>query len=83
LWGAIATTPTQQWKWSKETQRQIAQQKLRDRLLTLPAMMAVVVSLVYRRIPSLSEVLRVLEVEGLLWVEPLKVTKQALSIGKS
>lgn len=41
--------------------------------------MAVVVSLVYRRIPSLSEVLRVLEVEGLLWVEPLKVTKQALS----
>jgi hypothetical protein len=55
------------------------QQKLRDRLLTLPAMMAVVVSLVYRRIPSLSEVLRVLEVEGLLWVEPLKVTKQALS----
>lgn len=51
------------------------QQKLRDRLLTLPVMMAVVVSLVYRRIPSLSEVLRVLEVEGLLWVEPLKVTK--------
>jgi len=54
-------------------------QKLRDRLLTLPVMMAVVVSLVYRRIPSLSEVLRVLEVEGLLWVEPLKVTKLALS----
>ena len=54
-------------------------QKLRERLLTLPVMMAVVVSLVYRRIPSLSEVLRVLEVEGLLWVEPLKVTKQALS----
>jgi hypothetical protein len=54
-------------------------QKLRERLLTLPVMMAVVVSLVYRRIPSLSEVLRVLEVEGLLWVKPLKVTKQALS----
>lgn len=30
------------------------QQKLRDRLLTLPVMMAVVVSLVYRQIPSLS-----------------------------
>lgn len=55
------------------------QQKLRERLLTLPVMMAVVVSLVYRRIPSLSEVLRVLEIEGLLWVEPLKVTKLALS----
>lgn len=37
--------------------------------------MAVVLSLVYRRIPGLSEVLRVLEQEGLLWVEPLKVSK--------
>lgn len=33
----------------------------------------------YRRIPGLSEVLRVLELEGLLWVEPFQVTKQALS----
>ncbi|PHX57075.1 hypothetical protein CP500_002005 [Tychonema bourrellyi FEM_GT703] len=54
-------------------------QKLRDRLLTLPVMMAVVLSLVYRRISGLSEVIRVLESEGLLWVEPFKVSKQALS----
>jgi hypothetical protein len=54
-------------------------QKLRDRLLTLPVMMAVVLSLVYRRISGLSEVTRVLESEGLLWVEPFKVSKQALS----
>jgi hypothetical protein len=40
-------------------------------------MMAIVVSLVYRQIPSLSEVTRVLEKEGLLWVESLKVSKQA------
>lgn len=53
--------------------------QLRNRLLTLPVMMAIVVSLVYRQIPSLSEVLRVLEKEGLLWVESLSVTKQALS----
>jgi hypothetical protein len=53
-------------------------QKLRDgwdprklRLLTLPVLMAVVLSLVYRRISGLSEVIRVLESEGLLWVEPL------------
>jgi Transposase DDE domain len=52
---------------------------LRNRLLTLPVMMAIVVSLVYRQIPSLSEVTRVLEKEGLLWVESLKVSKQALS----
>jgi hypothetical protein len=54
-------------------------QKLRDLLLTLPVMMAVVLSLVYRRISGLSEVVRVLESEGLLWVEPFKVSKQALS----
>ena len=55
------------------------EKKRRDRLLTLPVMMALVVSLVYRQIPGLSEVLRVLESEGLLWVEPLSVSKQALS----
>jgi hypothetical protein len=53
--------------------------KLRDRILTLPVMMAVVLSLVYRQISGLSEVIRILESEGLLWVEPLKVSKQALS----
>ena len=42
-------------------------------------MMAVVLSLVYRRISGLSEVVRVLESEGLLWVDPFKVSKQALS----
>lgn len=53
--------------------------QFRNRLLTLPVMMAIVVSLVYRQIPSLSEVIRVLEKEGLLWVESFKVSKQALS----
>ena len=53
-------------------------QRLRERILTLPVMMAVVLSLVYRRIPSLSELLRVLRLEGLLWVEPTSVSKQAL-----
>ena len=55
------------------------EKKRRDRLLTLPVMMAVVLSLVYRQIPGLSEILRVLHLEGLLWVEPLSVSKQALS----
>jgi hypothetical protein len=53
--------------------------KLRERILTLPVMMAVVLSLVYRRIAGLSEVVRLLSEEGLLWVEPLQVSKQALS----
>jgi len=53
--------------------------KLRNRLLTLPAMMAIVVSLVWRQIPSLTEVLRVLAREGLLWQPMLTVSRQALS----
>jgi len=53
--------------------------RLRERILTLPVMMAVVLSLVYRQIAGLSEVVRVLNEEGLLWVERLQVSKQALS----
>ena len=42
-------------------------------------MVALMVSIVYRQIAGLSEAVRVLKEEGLLWVEPLKVTKQAVS----
>jgi Transposase DDE domain len=52
---------------------------LRDRVLTLPVMAAIVLSLVYRRMSGLSEALRVLEQEGLMWVEAQLVSKQALS----
>ena len=51
---------------------------MRDRLLSLPVMVALMVSIVYQ-IAGLSEAVRVLKEEGLLWVEPLKVTKQAVS----
>ena len=53
--------------------------KIRERILTLPVMVAVVVSLVWRNLPSLSEALRILAREGMLWVEPTEVSKQALS----
>lgn len=53
--------------------------QLRDRVLTLPVMVAIVLSLVYRQMSGLSEVLRVLEQEGLMWVEAQSVSKQALS----
>lgn len=55
------------------------QKKLRDRTLTLPVMMAVVLSLVYRQIPGIREVQRVLHEEGLLWVEKIEVSVQAIS----
>lgn len=52
---------------------------LRDRKLTLPVLCVIVLSLVYRQINGLSEVIRTLTQEGLFWVQPLSVTKQALS----
>ncbi len=42
-------------------------------------MAAIVLSLVYRQIHYLTDVLRCLEVEGLLWVEAMSVSRQALS----
>jgi hypothetical protein len=54
-------------------------EKLRDRLLTLPVMLAVILGLIYRKVPGLAEASRVLWGEGLLWVGPLKVSRQALS----
>ncbi|MFN6559677.1 MAG: IS4 family transposase [Nostoc sp. ChiSLP01] len=53
--------------------------QFRDRILTLPVMMAMVVSLVYRQIPGLREVQRVLWEEGLLWVGRIEVSAQAVS----
>jgi len=59
-------------------QRNTDGKRLRNRLLTLPVMVAVVLSLVYRQINGLSDLLRVLHMEGLMWVEPLKVSDSGL-----
>jgi Transposase DDE domain len=53
--------------------------KLRDRILTLPVMAVLVLSLVFRQVPSLSEALRLMAREGLWGAEPLTVSRQALS----
>jgi hypothetical protein len=53
--------------------------QLRERTLTLPVMAAIVLSLVYRQMTGLSEVLRTLEQEGLFWVKAQRISKQALS----
>jgi Transposase DDE domain len=58
---------------------QIPEKLRRDRLLTLPVMVAVILGLVYRKIPGLAEASRVLWTDGLLWVKPLQVSRQALS----
>jgi Transposase DDE domain len=53
--------------------------RLRERILTLPVMVALVVSLVWRRLGSIAEVQRVVVQEGLLWVSPLHVSEQAIA----
>lgn len=53
--------------------------RLRARILTLPVMVALVVSLVWRRLGSIAEVQRVIVQEGLLWVSPLQVSEQAIA----
>jgi hypothetical protein len=52
---------------------------LRERALTLPVMVAFVLSLIWRQVGSVSEAVRVLGEEGLLWADPLTVSQQAVS----
>jgi hypothetical protein len=52
---------------------------LRERVLNLPVMVALVLSMVWRQIGEVSELAKMLRIEGLLWAEPRKVSQQALS----
>lgn len=52
---------------------------LRERTLTLLVMVAMIVSMVWRQFTSVSEALRVMKTEGLLWADPVQVSQQALS----
>lgn len=55
------------------------ERSLRSRMLTLPVMAAIILSIVYRQVQHLADVLRLLEHEGLMWVETTKISRQALS----
>lgn len=59
--------------------RHYQQLGLRERTLTLPVMVALVLSLVWRQFASVSEALRVMKTEGLLWSAPIQVSQQAIS----
>jgi Transposase DDE domain len=52
--------------------------RMRQRLLTLPVIVAITVSLVWRRVPSIAEVQKILAHEGLLGGAPLQVSSQAI-----
>jgi hypothetical protein len=52
---------------------------LRERLLTLPGMMALVLSLIWRQVSGVSELLRIVREEVVLWQPPVRVSQQAFS----
>ncbi len=52
---------------------------LRERILTLPLMVAAVLTLLWRDVPGVTELGRLLEKEGFLWCKRTKVSQQALS----
>jgi hypothetical protein len=53
---------------------------LRWRILTLPVMVALLVALIWRRVPSVRGLASLLEREQVLWTVPQKVSQQALSL---
>ncbi len=52
---------------------------LRHRVLTLPVMVAFVLSLLWRHVGSVGEAVRVLRQEGMLWSPPLQLSPQAVN----
>lgn len=52
---------------------------LRERVLTLPVMVALVLSMIWRQIGSVATLLRTLNTEGFLWTAPVTVSEQTLS----
>lgn len=55
------------------------QMGLRERVLTLPIMVALVLSMIWRQIGQVTELVRLMQEEGLLWAEPRRVSQQAFS----
>lgn len=53
---------------------------LRERVLSLPVMVALVLSMIWRQVGSVTTLTRLLHYEGLLWTAPVRVSQQALSL---
>ena len=52
---------------------------LRDRILNLPLMVAAVLTLLWRDVPGVTELTRILAREGFLWCNPSQISQQAVS----
>lgn len=55
------------------------QLKMRERILTLPLMVAAILTLLWRDVAGVRELSRILAKEGFLWCDRTKVSQQALS----
>ena len=55
------------------------QMGLRERTLTLPVMMALLLAAVWRQIAGVSELVRLIRDEAVLWEEPKQLSQQALA----
>src|SRR5438105_4930341 len=53
---------------------------LRERVLSLPVMVALVLSMIWRQVGSVTTLMHLLHREGLLWTAPVRVSQQALSL---
>ena len=53
---------------------------LRERILTLPVMTTMVLSLIWRQVPSVSELVKMAARDSLLWTPPLEVSQKAFSL---
>lgn len=51
----------------------------RDRILNLPLMIAAILAMLWRQIPSVCELTKTLNREGALWMRLVKVSQPALS----
>jgi hypothetical protein len=52
---------------------------LRERILTLPLMMGLVLSMIWRHVGEAAQLVRLVRTESQLWVEPRRLTQQAFS----
>jgi hypothetical protein len=53
---------------------------LRWRILNLPVMVALILTMIWRQVPSISNLVQMLQRETLLWTPPIHVSQQALSL---
>lgn len=53
---------------------------LRERVFTLPLMVAIVLTMIWRQIGEATQVVRLMQEESLFWAQPRRITQQALSL---